>query len=215
MGFGVFLRLPKSKAPRRRPIQSAQSECTGAAAFEFIVTSIPKAHTSFSSGGVVGERQRRDSLSNACSTGNEQPVCSNTASLQPDGGELSPGADQACYSDNDILLPLTWGEWFSHCWGSPSQFFRGTRNPSKNDDQTSCTSTEKDDDDETADSSKPSLSRLNTLIQFRSASLADRCEDDLISDITSVPSEDTDASNEEEEGHEEQVDHPSGWLCEC
>jgi len=71
---------------------------------------------------------------------------------------------------------------------------------------------EEDDDDGTADSSKPSLSRLNTEIQFRSASLADRSDDDLVSDITSVPSEDTAASDEEEEDHEEEKDRQ---LHEC
>ena len=209
MGLRGFLRPRKSKAPPRRPSDSAQSEYQegSGTSFKFIVTSIPKSYTSFSfssrGGKGVADRisphegTRKDS--NTC-PGDEQPAFTNAASLQLDNsnGKPSPGADQACYSDNDELIPLTWGEWCSHCWGSPGQ--------SKYDNQTSCTSMEEDDDDGTADSSKPSLSRLNTEIQFRSASLADRSDDDLVSDITSVPSEDTAASDEEEEDHEEEED---------
>ena len=194
MGLRGFLRPRKSKAPPRRPSDSAQSEYQegSGTSFKFIVTSIPKSYTSFSFSS-RGGKGVADRISPHEGTRKDSNTC-----IDNSNGKPSPGADQACYSDNDELIPLTWGEWCSHCWGSPGQ--------SKYDNQTSCTSMEEDDDDGTADSSKPSLSRLNTEIQFRSASLADRSDDDLVSDITSVPSEDTAASDEEEEDHEEEED---------
>lgn len=74
-----------------------------------------------------------------------------------------------------------WG-WFSQCWGSPHL-------TNKADDPTSESSYD-DDDDGTGESSQPSLSRIDQVLEL---SLADD-----VSDITSIPSIDDDSDSDSE-----------------
>mmetsp|Transcript_18916 Transcript_18916/g.34080 ORF Transcript_18916/g.34080 Transcript_18916/m.34080 type:complete len:214 (-) Transcript_18916:1649-2290(-) len=107
-------------------------------------------------------------------------------SVMKDNDNSAPTVNKSAATSQDDMSSGC--GWLGHCWGSPYLMNKVT--DEDDTDPTYESSYDDDDDDRTGDSSQPSLSRINQVLEVDALF-------DTVSDITSVPSiDDSDSESE-------------------